>query len=35
MEDVSEDDAAILFNVLESMTNKLDKTNLKKLGDDI
>lgn len=35
MEDVSEEDAAILFNVLESMTNKLDKTNLKKLGDDI
>lgn len=33
MEDVFKEDAAIVFKVLESMTNKLDKTNLKKLGD--
>nr|WP_300094327.1 MarR family transcriptional regulator [Sedimentibacter sp.] len=35
MEDVSDEEAAIVFEVLERMTNKLDKTNLKNLGDDI
>jgi DNA-binding MarR family transcriptional regulator len=34
MEDVTEEDAAVLFRVLENMAGKIDKTNLKSLGDN-
>lgn len=33
MEDINDEDAEIVFKALENMVNKIDKTNLKSLGD--